>query len=205
MQDKAARRFSPNLPSRPVTNGQNPMAIPTSINPPADDRRRQETRLSDRAQPAADNTIVKTVPHRWEDIFGLVMDVQSYPAFVPYCREVRRLSRKTDGDTRTIVVSSMTVGFAAVNVSYATRTVGDTDLRRITVEAIDGPLRRLHAVWQLTPIGDDRTEIAFSVDYEFANPLLAAVASGVLGSMFGEMVDAFERRAAQTFGRRDPA
>jgi coenzyme Q-binding protein COQ10 len=133
------------------------------------------------------------------------MDVQSYPAFVPYCRGLRQLSLQADGDTRTVVVSRMNVGFAAINVSYATRTVGDIEMRRITIDAIDGPLRHLHAVWQLTPVGEDRTEIAFTVDYAFTNPLLGAVASRVLTSMFGEMVNAFERRADLIFGRRNPA
>ena len=96
----------------------------------------------------------------------------------------------------------MTVGLAALEVSYANRTNGDVARRIIEVEAIDGPLRYLRAVWRFNPDGDNRTEIDFSVDFEFSSRILAAVASRVFSSMFGEMVDAFERRADRLFPRR---
>jgi len=146
--------------------------------------------------------ITKRIGHRWDDLFNLVLDVESYPAFVPHCRQVRLLSRRAESSTSTVIVSRMTVGLAALEVSYANRTNGDVARRIIEVEAIDGPLRYLRAVWRFVPHGDHRTEIDFSVDFEFSSLLLAAVASRVFGSMFGEMVDAFERRADRLFGRR---
>ena len=146
--------------------------------------------------------ITKRIGHRWDDLFNLVLDVESYPAFVPHCRQVRLLSRRAASPTHTLIVSRMTVGLAGLEVSYANRTNADAARRIIEVEAIDGPLRYLRAVWRFVPHGDHRTEIDFSVDFEFSSLLLAAVASRVFGSMFGEMVDAFERRADRLFPRR---
>ena len=145
--------------------------------------------------------ITKRIGHRWDDLFNLVLDVESYPAFVPHCRQVRLLSRRAESPTSTVIVSRMTVGFAALEVSYANRTNGDVATRTIEVEAIDGPFRHLTAAWRFTPDGDDRTEVDFSVSFEFSSRILAAVASRVVSSMFGEMVDAFERRADRLFGR----
>jgi len=42
------------------------------------------------------------------------------------------------------------------------------------------------------------------VNYEFRNPVLAAVASRVFSRMFGEILDAFERRAIQLFPTETP-
>jgi coenzyme Q-binding protein COQ10 len=160
-------------------------------------------RIPDRVPASIPRTrITKRVGHRWADLFDLVLDMESYPAFVPHCRQVRVLSRRAESATSTVIVSRMTVGLAALEVCYANRAKGDVATRTIAVEAIDGPLRYLTAVWRFNPDGDDRTEIDFSVDFEFDNPVLAAVASGVFSSMFGEMVDAFERRADRLFGRR---
>jgi hypothetical protein len=39
----------------------------------------------------------------------------------------------------TIIVSRMTVGFSAFEVSYANRTTADTVGRQIGIEALDGP------------------------------------------------------------------
>ena len=145
--------------------------------------------------------ITKRIGHRWADLFKLVLDMESYPAFVPHCRQVTVLSRRAEDAAKTVIVSRMTVGLAALEVSYSNRAIGDAAARLIEVEAIDGPLRYLRVVWRFNPDGDDRTEIDFSVDFEFSNLILAAVASRVFSSMFGEMVDAFERRADRLFGR----
>jgi hypothetical protein len=38
----------------------------------------------------------KLVGYPWLDLFNLVLDVKSYPEFVPHCREVRLLSRRME-------------------------------------------------------------------------------------------------------------
>jgi coenzyme Q-binding protein COQ10 len=144
----------------------------------------------------------KFVGYPWSDLFNLVLDVKSYPEFVPRCRKVRLLSHLITEPGVTIIVSRMTVGFSAFEVSYANRTTADTVGRQISIEALDGPLRFLNAVWRFEPRDEDHTQLHFSVDYEFSNPVLAAVASRVFGAMFGEILNAFERRAAQLFSYR---
>ena len=147
----------------------------------------------------------KFVGYPWSDLFNLVLDVKSYPEFVPRCRAVRLLSHRMIEPGITIVVSRMTVGFSALEVSYANRTTADTIGRQISVESLDGPLRFLNAVWSFEPRGEDHTQLHFSVDYEFSNPVLAVVASRVFGVMFSEILNAFERRAARLFSDKSSA
>lgn len=147
-----------------------------------------------------DVQMVKRLRHRWEDLFKLILDVEGYPVFVPHCRDVRLISRKSDESARTIIVSRMTVGLSALQVSYANRTVGDFGERQIGVASIDGPLRYLRVLWKFNPVDDDCTIVEFTASYEFDNPILAALASRVFGSMFSEIVDAFARRADHLFG-----
>lgn len=143
---------------------------------------------------------VKRLHHRWTRLFELVADVEAYPAFVPHCRSVRLLSRKVDALGRTNIVSRMTVGASAFQVSYANRTVADANNRQITVEALDGPLRYLSVIWKFTPVGDDRTDIEFTATYEFNSRVLAALASRLFIGLSSEIVDAFERRADHLYG-----
>ena len=129
----------------------------------------------------------KHLHHKWTDLFELVTELESYPQFVPCCQ-------------RTVVLSRMTVGYSAARVSYANRTVADRTKRQITVDALDGPLRYLKAVWRFEPDADAGTEIRFTVDYEFSSPMLGALASNVFDSMFRQILDAFERRADHVLG-----
>ena len=147
----------------------------------------------------------KFVGYPWSDLFNLVLDVKSYPEFVPRCRAVRLLSHRMTGPGVTTVVSRMTVGFSVFEVDYANRTIADMIRRQISIEALDGPLRFLNAIWRFEPRDEHHTQLHFSVDYEFSNPVLAAVASRVFGAMFGEVLNAFERRAAQLFSDRNSA
>jgi len=145
-------------------------------------------------------TAVKCIHQRWSDLFDLVLDLEHYPAFVPHCRAVKVFSRKRDDQGRTLIISRMTVGVSALEVSYVNRTTADRDARVIEVEALDGPLRHLHVIWTFMPDGADRTRLEFTVDYEFDNPVLAAVASRVFDAMFAHIVEAFEQRAGRLFG-----
>jgi coenzyme Q-binding protein COQ10 len=140
----------------------------------------------------------KLVGYPWSRLFNLVLDVKSYPEFVPHCREVKLLSRKMVEPDITVIVSRMTVGYLAFEAGYTNRTTGDPTGRRINVEALTGPLRYLRAVWSFEPRDEDHTQVCFSVDYEFSNPVLAALASRVFAAMFGEILNAFERRAAHS-------
>jgi coenzyme Q-binding protein COQ10 len=141
----------------------------------------------------------RVLGYPWPALFNLVLDVECYPQFVPHCREVRLLSHRMEEPGTTIIVSRMTVGFSVLQLGYANQTVGDAISRRIRVDALDGPLRYLRALWSFEPLDEGYTRIQFSVDYEFNNPVLAAVASRVFEVMFSEILNAFERRAAHLF------
>ena len=147
----------------------------------------------------------KLICYPWADLFNLVLDVESYPQFVPHCRHVSLLSRKTSEPGMTVIVSRMTVGFSAFEVGYSNRTTGDAIGRKISIDSVDGPLRYLSALWRFEPQDETHTRVYFSVNYEFSNPVLAAVASRVFAAMFGKILDAFERRANRLFRHRTVA
>jgi coenzyme Q-binding protein COQ10 len=141
----------------------------------------------------------KLVAYPWSDLFNLVADVTRYPEFVPNCRGVQLLTHRVEAPELTIIISRMIVGFSVFELGYTNRTTADAIARRIDVEALDGPLRYLRAHWRFEPKGEAQTDLRFSVDYEFSNPLLAGVAAGVFGAMFGKILNAFEERAAYLF------
>lgn len=137
----------------------------------------------------------RLLTHPWRDLFDLVLDVKSYPQFVPHCRALRVLSCHNDASGKTVILSRMTVGFSALEVSYANRTVADTTARRIDIVASDGPLRYLRALWRFEPHVETYTCVHFSADYEFNSRLLTAIVSRAFAAMLAEIPAAFERRA----------
>jgi len=55
----------------------------------------------------------------------------------------------------------MTVGFSALEVSYANQAKADPIRRLISIKAIDGPLHSLNAVWRFAPRDEDHTQGIF--------------------------------------------
>lgn len=139
----------------------------------------------------------RLLAHPWRDLFELVLDMKSYPQFVPHCRALRVLSRRDEEAGKSVVLSRMTVGISAIEVGYANRTVADAATRRIDIEAVDGPLRYLRAAWRFEPQDETHTRVHFSADYEFNSRLLTAIASHAFAAMLAEIPAAFERRAAR--------
>jgi coenzyme Q-binding protein COQ10 len=183
-----ARAASPSRSSPPIARAVWPRAVRTGLEA-RDDRPVQRVAVTQRLH------------HRWEDLYGLVLDLERYPAFVPGCRAVKIYSHAAAPAGRTVVVSRMTVGVAGFDVSYANRTTGDAATRRIDVHALDGPLRRLDVLWIFEPDGEGWTRVGFSVDYAFNSAILSALASRAFASMFREILAAFERRADRLFDR----
>jgi ribosome-associated toxin RatA of RatAB toxin-antitoxin module len=85
--------------------------------------------------------------------------VKSYPEFVPRRREVRLLSHRMTEPGVTIIVSRMTAGLSAFEVSYANRTTAARVGRWISIEALYGPLRFLNAIWRFEPLDEDHTQL----------------------------------------------
>jgi len=156
-------------------------------------------------RPAQRVAVTRRIHHRWADLYGLVLDLERYPAFVPGCRAIKVYSRTEARAGRTLIVSRMTVGIAGFDVSYANRTTGEAAARRIEVQALDGPLRRLDVPWTFEPDGEDWTRVAFSVDYAFDSAILSALASRAFAAMFRDILTAFERRADRLFARAGTA
>jgi coenzyme Q-binding protein COQ10 len=140
-------------------------------------------------------SINRLVDHEWTDMFALVTDVERYPQFVPGCTDDKIYSRRDIRPGCIEIISRMTVGMPPLQFGYTNRTLCDRDARRITVDSMDGPLRKLQVTWQFEPCGPSRTRVGFSANYEFRNPIVAHLATGAFEALFSKIVDAFERRA----------
>jgi coenzyme Q-binding protein COQ10 len=127
-------------------------------------------------------------------MFGIVADVERYPEFLPWVRALRVLSREGN-----FLTAEMMVGYGPLREKYVSRIALDPAAQAIDVAAIKGPFRRLENHWRFTP-ENAGCLIDFSIQFEFANPLLQAAASRAFGKVLLKMTDAFVVRAASLTG-----
>ncbi|MEI6643793.1 MAG: type II toxin-antitoxin system RatA family toxin [Novosphingobium sp.] len=131
-----------------------------------------------------------------DEMFDLVADVKRYPEFLPWV-----VATRIKSDSETEMVADMMVGFSALREKFTSRVIKERP-RRIAVEYLDGPLKRLANTWQFTPDEGGGCVIDFNVDFTFRSAIFEALAGQYLDRAFRKMVNAFETRAEKLYGSR---
>ena len=137
----------------------------------------------------------RRLPYSCEQMFDLVADVRRYGEFLPWVVATRV---RSDGEHE--MTADMLVGFKAIREKFTSRVTKDRP-NRIDVHYLDGPLRDLDNSWVFRPTGDGGCEIDFCVQFTFRNAVFEALAGQYFDRAFRKMVEAFESRADELYGR----
>jgi coenzyme Q-binding protein COQ10 len=132
----------------------------------------------------------RTVPYTADLMYRVVAEVEHYPEFLPWVLGLRVKSRSGN-----IVMAEMLVGYRSFRERYTSKVTLDPENHRIDVVQTDGPFRKLENHWRFTPQGES-CEIDFTIDFEFKNRLMGAVAGAAFEKVLLRMSEAFEQRAA---------
>ncbi len=123
----------------------------------------------------------------------LVADLHSYPDFVPNCTSMD-VSEGSNGDR----LALMGINFGPVSQSYTSRVLIDEKNMIISANAIDGPFSFLISKWEFFPEGKG-TKVKFEIDFEIANPMIAAIAEPAFAAKQDEILDAFISEAKRRY------
>lgn len=137
------------------------------------------------------------VPHLADRMFDLVNDLESYPRFIPNCRDMQ--VKRDDGAEQDTRFARMTIQFGPLTQSYTSRVVANRADHTITAKAVDGPFSYLDSKWSFEPEGTG-TRVRFDIDFKISNPVLAAVAEPAFAAKQDEIMDAFVEEADRRFG-----
>ena len=137
----------------------------------------------------------RRVRHPASDMFALVADVESYPQFVPLCREMK-VRRRTSGANGTeVLIAEMTVAYRMIRETFTSRVTLDRANSRILVGYLDGPFSHMENRWTFQPAGEDACDVEFYIAYEFRNRMLGLIMGTMFDTAFRRFAEAFERRA----------
>lgn len=136
------------------------------------------------------------VPWSAAHMYGLVNDVRAYPEFLPWCKATQVLDESEAGMRASLQLARNGVQkwFTTIN----TLTPGE----RIDLRLADGPFRHLEGHWRFEPLGADGCRVALDISFEFDSVLLNLSFGPVLEQIFGSLLDAFVKRAAELHGGR---
>jgi ribosome-associated toxin RatA of RatAB toxin-antitoxin module len=131
-----------------------------------------------------------------EEMFALVTDVASYPAFLPWCDQSSVLAQDPSGMTAKVGIS-----FGGIKQGFTTRNQ-HVEGREVAMALIDGPFSKLDGLWEFVPLGEGQRacKVNFTLRYDFANRALAALIGPVFDKIASSLVEAFVKRASQVYG-----
>jgi len=144
----------------------------------------------------------RSVRHSATDMFELVADVESYPEFVPLCRDLKVRQRSAAGEGIEVVVADMTVSFKLVRETFRSRVTLDRPSLQILVEYLQGPFSHMQNRWTFRAAGEGACDVEFFIDYEFRSRTLGMLMGAMFDAAFRRFSAAFEARADQVYGRK---
>jgi ribosome-associated toxin RatA of RatAB toxin-antitoxin module len=129
------------------------------------------------------------VEHSAAEMYRLVEDIESYPAFLPWCLGAQ-VHERTGESTR----ATLTVGLRGIRQSFTTLNHNRPG-EGIELRLAEGPFRAFSAAWTFKPLAEDACGIEFRLEYEFANRSLSKLLEPLFHHIADTMVDAFSKRA----------
>ena len=127
----------------------------------------------------------------------MVLDIEKYPEFVPWCLDGKIHDKIDKGDIIEIQ-ADLTIGKSFFMDTYKSFVIYNKSADSIHVTNMDGPLKHLKNEWFFRQ-DDDSSEVDFHVDFELKNKILNVLMIKSFDLGLKKIADAFEKRAIQLF------
>ena len=124
-------------------------------------------------------------------LFDIVLDIGSYPEYIPWCTRMVINERKSSE-----IFADMYVQYKFI-LSQKFGSYVKFNSNQLTIEThyIEGPLKDLTTNWKFEEITRSRSKIIFNVDFEFKNIIHQKVAETFYPLIENKMINSFKERA----------
>ena len=132
-------------------------------------------------------------------LLKLVLDIEKYPQFVPFCIDAKIYEKKDDGKIIKII-ADLTIGKGPFRDTYKSDVTYNKINNSIFVTNIGGPLNHLDNKWFFNEI-ENSTEVIFEIDFEIKNKFLNIIMTKSFQFGLDKIADAFQKRAEELFNK----
>jgi len=142
-------------------------------------------------------SVKRSIECKKEQLINLVLDVEKYPLFVPFCLD-SKVHEKKEKDNLILMVADLTIGKGPLKDTYKSDVRYNKKDDIINVTNLDGPLKHLENRWHFKQV-NKITEVSFEVDFELKNDFLNIIMTKSFQFGLDKIADAFEKRAEELF------
>jgi coenzyme Q-binding protein COQ10 len=142
-------------------------------------------------------SIKKIIPCKKNQLIEMVLDIENYPEFVPWCIEGKVHDKNESTDLITFN-GDLKVGKSILNEIFSSHVSYHKGSDKIIVTNLGGPLKYLKNEWTFKEINNN-TQLKFFIDFELKNPILNAIMKKSFELGLGRIAKAFEERAIKLY------
>ena len=134
-----------------------------------------------------------------KDLIDLVLNIEEYPKFIPYCLNAHIYKDESVGNFQ-YIEADLTIGKGPFKDTYKSDVKFDKKESIIYVKNIEGPLKYLENRWKFDQ-KENFTEVTFDLDFELKNKLLNIFMNKSFKYGLDKIADAFQSRAEKLFNK----
>ncbi len=142
------------------------------------------------------------LPYPALQLFELVMDIERYPEFLPWCRAARIIERDENRLMAELVISFKHITESYVSEVKFSQPVDPSGNGFIDVVMVRGPFEMLENHWKFTSVDNTSTDISLNLSFKFRSRLLDSIIGLLFGKASVKMVNAFKKRADDLYGNK---
>ena len=142
-------------------------------------------------------SINKIISCRKKDLIDMVLDIEKYNEFVPWCLE-SKVHEKNETKEGVEIRADLKVGKKFLNETYSSLVLYSKSKDLISVTNIDGPLKYLKNEWKFKEV-NNKTMLDFTIEFELKNSLLNLIMKRSFNIGLNKIAEAFEQRALHLF------
>ena len=142
-------------------------------------------------------SVKRLIDCKKEQLIDLVLDIEKYPEFVPFCLGSKIYEKKDKGD-QLLIIADLTIGKGPFKDTYKSDVKFNKNEDSIYVTNLDGPLKHLENKWHFKEI-NNLSEVSFEIDFELKNDFLNIIMTKSFQFGLDKIADAFQKRAEELF------
>ena len=142
-------------------------------------------------------SIKRLIDCKKKDLIRLVLDIEKYPEFIPFCYDAKIYDKKDDKKS-TNIIADLTIGKGPFKDTYKSDVLYNKERSSIYVKNIDGPFIHLYNNWIFVE-QNNFTEVKFDIDFEIKNKFLNTMMAASFNFGLYKIADAFQKRAEELF------
>ena len=143
------------------------------------------------------SSIKKIIPCKKQQLIDMVLDIEKYPEFVPWCIEGKIYDKNESEDLLTFS-GDLKVGKSILNETFSSHVSYYKEKDKIIVTNLDGPLKHLKNEWIFKTV-NNATQLEFFIDFELKNPFLNGIMKKSFALGLNKIADSFEDRAIKLY------